>query len=169
MESLSSFGKTLRDIADREVDSEIKKKLYQLASQLELVFNQQANNVQAALGGAELSWEVRLDDVLREIRTTQDIGKDTQTAIQGVGSALQELSEVVRDQGAAVVQLRMEFQQVAEQVNDLVHDIEAVKVQSVKSSRDRKSIHSAMENVVEELHQMSVRLIELEKRIFKSK
>lgn len=133
----SSFGRTIKELAERETDQGKKKQLLRLASELELMFNQQANNVQSALGGAEIAWHSRIDEVVSEIKAVQNAGNDTVSLILGLDSNIKELVGVIRDQGAAVVQLRMEFQEVAEVVNGIVKDVDTLKKSMRESVKER--------------------------------
>lgn len=136
----SGFGKTLRELADQEDDPSKKRKMLRLASELELFLNQQANNTQVALGSAELSWHNRLDEVLGEIKKVDDSVKGSMSVSVGIDSKVDSLTEVVENQGAAVVQLRMEFQSVAETVNGIVTDVNILKRAMRESTKERERL-----------------------------
>lgn len=133
----SSFGRTIREIAESEADPVRRRKLFILASELEIMFNSQANNTQIALGGAEISWHARIDELLIEISDIKNGNTSTHKVVESISSELQELSDVIKNQGASVVQLRIDLQTTSETVSSLVTDLSDVKRSIKKYNREQ--------------------------------
>jgi hypothetical protein len=154
----TTFGATLRQLADTEPDAERARQMALLASQLEVAFDQQGSNVQVALWDVQDATRTKIDDLHAH-------QADTNTLLSGVMEALNGLRGDVQasaaESAARLGKLENGQAAIAGQVNDLSERVDTIdgrdQQQYAESKAHRERIQQAIDTIRAEQYPVELR------------
>lgn len=148
----TTFGATLRSLADTEPDPERARQMALLASQLEVAFDQQGSNVQVAI------WDVQ-DATREKINDLHEHQSDTNLLLATINESLNGLRRDVQasaaESAARLGKLEAGQDALAGQVSDLGERLDAGDTREEEryheSMADRASLHAQVVQLAERM------------------
>ena len=130
----TTFGATLRQLADTEPDAERARQMALLASQLEVAFDQQGSNVQVALWDVQDSTRQKIDDLHAHQSDTNLLLSNVIEAVNGLRGDVQ----------ASAVESAARLGKLEEGQNDLADRVTALELTISARPAERMAEHQAI-------------------------